>query len=81
MVVCGFASDSRTRGSYLSSLGSAWGAGTVAGAQGERQPSDLELEIANIQGTLYFEIIVLFIQLIEYFAGKHFYQTVSKVKF
>ncbi|KAF8828068.1 hypothetical protein HHX47_DHR4000829 [Lentinula edodes] len=42
--------------------GSAWGAGTVAGAQGERQPSALELEIANIQ-------------------GKHFYQTVSKVKF
>ncbi|KAJ4482597.1 NADH-quinone oxidoreductase [Lentinula aciculospora] len=42
--------------------GSAWGAGTVAGATGERQPSALELEIATIQ-------------------GKHFYQTVSKVKF
>ncbi|KAJ3977468.1 NADH-quinone oxidoreductase [Lentinula raphanica] len=42
--------------------GSAWGAGTVAGPKGERQPSALELEIASIQ-------------------GKHFYQTVSKVKF
>ncbi|KAJ3781184.1 flavoprotein WrbA [Lentinula aff. detonsa] len=42
--------------------GSAWGAGTVVGPTGERQPSALELEIASIQ-------------------GKHFYQTVSKVKF
>lgn len=30
--------------------GSPWGAGTFAGPDGSRQPSDLELEIANIQG-------------------------------
>lgn len=31
--------------------GSPWGAGTYAGATGERQPSNLELEIAEIQGS------------------------------
>jgi len=30
--------------------GSPWGAGTYAGADGSRQPSELELEIATIQG-------------------------------
>ena len=31
-------------------LGSPWGAGTFAGSDGSRQPSDLEHEIARIQG-------------------------------
>jgi NAD(P)H dehydrogenase (quinone) len=30
--------------------GSPWGAGTFAGADGSRQPSDLEIEIAETQG-------------------------------
>lgn len=30
--------------------GSAWGAGTVTGADGSRQPSELELELAQFQG-------------------------------
>jgi len=42
--------------------GSPWGAGTLAGADGSRTASPLELEIASIQ-------------------GKHFWETVSKVKF
>ncbi len=42
--------------------GSPWGAGTFASADGSRQPSPLELEIAELQ-------------------GKHFWETVSKVKF
>ncbi|EIW56252.1 uncharacterized protein TRAVEDRAFT_171817 [Trametes versicolor FP-101664 SS1] len=42
--------------------GSPWGAGTFAGGDGSRQPSALELEVAEIQ-------------------GKHFWETVSKVKF
>ncbi|KAI0826991.1 flavoprotein-like protein [Trametes gibbosa] len=42
--------------------GSPWGAGTFAAGDGSRQPSALELEIAEIQ-------------------GKHFWETVSKVKF
>ncbi|RJE20002.1 protoplast secreted protein 2 [Aspergillus sclerotialis] len=35
--------------------GSAWGAGTFAGADGSRQPSPLELEIAEIQGKSFYE--------------------------
>ncbi|RPD65312.1 flavo protein WrbA [Lentinus tigrinus ALCF2SS1-7] len=42
--------------------GSPWGAGTFAGADGSRQPSALELEIAELQ-------------------GKHFWETISRVKF
>ena len=30
--------------------GSAWGAGTLSGSDGSRQPSDLELEVAEFQG-------------------------------
>ena len=30
--------------------GSAWGAGTLSGSDGRRQPSDLELEAAFFQG-------------------------------
>ena len=30
--------------------GSAWGAGTITGADGLRLPSELELEIAQFQG-------------------------------
>ncbi|KLP18055.1 putative 1,4-Benzoquinone reductase [Fusarium fujikuroi] len=34
--------------------GSPWGAGTLAGADGSRQPSSLELEIARIQGEAFY---------------------------
>ncbi|KAI0320235.1 1,4-benzoquinone reductase [Amylostereum chailletii] len=34
--------------------GSAWGAGVLAGANGSRQPSALELEIATIQGKSFY---------------------------
>jgi len=37
--------------------GSPWGAGTFAGPQGARQPSALELEIANIQGKSFWETV------------------------
>ncbi|KAF4132405.1 NADPH-dependent FMN reductase [Phytophthora infestans] len=36
--------------------GSPWGAGTLANADGSRQPTDLELEIAKIQGQSFAEI-------------------------
>jgi len=42
--------------------GSPWGAGCYAASDGSRQPSALELEIAEIQ-------------------GKHFYETVTRIKF
>ena len=37
--------------------GSPWGAGTFAGADGSRQPSALELEIAEIQGKNFYETV------------------------
>jgi len=37
--------------------GSPWGAGTFAAADGSRQPSALELEIANIQGKSFYETV------------------------
>jgi NAD(P)H dehydrogenase (quinone) len=37
--------------------GSPWGAGTFAGGDGSRQPSALELEIANIQGKSFYELL------------------------
>jgi len=37
--------------------GSPWGAGTFAGPQGARQPSDLELEVASIQGKTFYETV------------------------
>jgi len=37
--------------------GSPWGAGTFAGADGSRQPSVLELEIATIHGKSFFELV------------------------
>lgn len=37
--------------------GSPWGAGTFAGPDGSRQPSRLELEVANIQGKSFFETV------------------------
>ncbi|KAJ6180010.1 hypothetical protein N7519_010471 [Penicillium mononematosum] len=37
--------------------GSAWGAGTFAGADGSRQPSALELEIATAQGKAFYETV------------------------
>jgi len=35
--------------------GSPWGAGTFAGADGSRQPSEKELELATIQGKMFYE--------------------------
>lgn len=40
--------------------GSAWGAGTFAGGDGSRSPSELELEIASIQGQTFFETVKKF---------------------
>ncbi|KAF8137142.1 flavoprotein-like protein [Boletus edulis] len=40
--------------------GSAWGAGTFAGAQGARQPSALELELARLQGQGFWETVSRF---------------------
>jgi len=37
--------------------GSPWGAGTFAGADGSRQPSALELELAVAQGKAFYEIV------------------------
>jgi NAD(P)H dehydrogenase (quinone) len=37
--------------------GSAWGAGTFAGADGSRQPTALELEIATIQGENFYNAV------------------------
>ncbi|KAJ5278681.1 NADH-quinone oxidoreductase [Penicillium angulare] len=37
--------------------GSPWGAGTFAGADGSRQPSALELEVAEIQGKTFYETV------------------------
>jgi len=37
--------------------GSPWGAGTFAGADGSRQPSDREKKLAKIQGTVFWETI------------------------
>jgi multimeric flavodoxin WrbA len=37
--------------------GSPWGAGTFAAADGSRQPTPLELEIATIQGKAFYGIV------------------------
>ncbi|KAF9010193.1 NADH-quinone oxidoreductase [Cyathus striatus] len=37
--------------------GSPWGAGTLAGSNGSRQPSALELEISYIQGKVFYEAV------------------------
>jgi len=37
--------------------GSPWGAGTLAGPDGSRQPSELELEIAKIQGKTFYQSV------------------------
>ena len=37
--------------------GSPWGAGTIAGPGGSRQPSALELETAHIQGKMFYETV------------------------
>ena len=36
-------------------VGSPWGAGTFAGTDGARQPTALEIELANIQGKNFYE--------------------------
>lgn len=36
---------------------SPWGAGTFAGADGSRQPTALELEIANVQGREFYNVV------------------------
>lgn len=40
--------------------GSPWGAGTFAAGDGSRQPSALELEIAEIQGKTFYEAVAKF---------------------
>jgi len=40
--------------------GSPWGAGTFAGSDGSRQPSKLELEVAQIQGKTFYETVSRF---------------------
>lgn len=37
--------------------GSAWGAGTFAGGDGSRQPSDTEKELARIQGEEFYKVV------------------------
>ncbi|KAI9748546.1 MAG: Minor allergen Cla h 7 [Lichina confinis] len=37
--------------------GSAWGAGTFAGADGSRQPTETELELATIQGKTFYQAV------------------------
>lgn len=37
--------------------GSPWGAGTFSNSDGSRQPSKLELEMANLQGKSFYEIV------------------------
>jgi len=37
--------------------GGPWGAGTIAGPDGSRQPSELELKIASIQGQAFYEAV------------------------
>jgi NAD(P)H dehydrogenase (quinone) len=37
--------------------GSPWGAGTLAATNGSRQPSALELEIAQIQGKSFYNTV------------------------
>lgn len=44
----------------LTCAGSPWGAGTFAGADGSRQPSALELEIAGIQGETFYKTVSRF---------------------
>lgn len=41
--------------------GSPWGAGTFAGADGSRQPSDKEKEIAAIQGEEFYKVVSKFV--------------------
>lgn len=40
-----------------STTGSPFGAGTIAGADGSRQPSALELGVATTQGKSFYEIV------------------------
>ncbi|KAG9047066.1 flavodoxin-like fold protein [Tulasnella sp. UAMH 9824] len=37
--------------------GSPWGAGTLAGPNGSRKPSKLELDIAEIQGQKFWQVV------------------------
>lgn len=40
--------------------GSAWGAGTIAGPDGSRQPSELELKVATTQGSEFAKVVSKF---------------------
>lgn len=42
--------------------GSAYGAGTVAGGDGSREPSTKELEIAHIQGKSFGDVIKAYVR-------------------
>ncbi|TFK36589.1 NADH-quinone oxidoreductase [Crucibulum laeve] len=37
--------------------GSPWGSGTLAGGDGSRQPSELELELAKVQGRSFYDVV------------------------
>ena len=37
--------------------GSPWGAGTFAGADGSRQPTEKELELARTHGKSFYEVV------------------------
>jgi hypothetical protein len=57
---------------------SPWGAGSFAGTDGSRQPTALELEIAEIQGAYIFCEIVVEIVLTHIYPGKNFYTTLKR---
>lgn len=40
--------------------GSPWGAGTIAGSDGSRSPSALELQVHEIQGKTFYETVAKF---------------------
>jgi multimeric flavodoxin WrbA len=42
---------------HASPTGSPWGAGTYAASDGSRQPTALELEIATIQGKVFYGVV------------------------
>jgi len=42
--------------------GSAWGAGTFAGGDGSRQPSELELEVSEIQGKNFSSVVAALVK-------------------
>ena len=59
-IVTPTAVSSRTYFWYLCLInltGSPWGAGTLAGGDGSRKPTESELEVATIQGEAFYNIV------------------------